>query len=65
MVKTENGNEYECRIKGKFRLKGIKSTNPIAVGDKVNFTLETNNNTQATNADNFIRIERDINELLL
>ncbi|CAL2095285.1 ribosome small subunit-dependent GTPase A [Tenacibaculum sp. 190524A02b] len=32
---------YKCRIKGKFRIKGIKSTNPIAVGDFVEFHLET------------------------
>ena len=44
-VKTENGKTYECRIKGKFRLKGIKSTNPIAVGDHVDFELETKNDT--------------------
>jgi len=44
-VKTLNGKVYQCRIKGKFRLKGIKSTNPIAVGDFVNFELETKNNT--------------------
>ena len=44
-VKTLNGKIYECRIKGKFRLKGIKSTNPIAVGDYVEFELETKNNT--------------------
>jgi ribosome biogenesis GTPase len=43
-VKTELGDTYECRIKGKFRLKGIKSTNPIAVGDYVDFELETDNN---------------------
>lgn len=43
-VKTELGATYECRIKGKFRLKGIKSTNPIAVGDFVDFELETDNN---------------------
>jgi ribosome biogenesis GTPase len=42
-VKTVNGTTYECRIKGKFRLKGIKSTNPIAVGDIVDFELEANN----------------------
>jgi ribosome biogenesis GTPase len=42
-VKTDFGATYECRIKGKFRLKGIKSTNPIAVGDVVDFELETNN----------------------
>jgi len=40
-VKSEEGVFYQCRIKGKFRLKGIKSTNPIAVGDSVEFTLET------------------------
>ncbi len=44
-VKTFNGKIYECRIKGKFRMKGIKSTNPIAVGDYVEFELETKNNT--------------------
>ncbi|MCF7559097.1 ribosome small subunit-dependent GTPase A [Sabulilitoribacter multivorans] len=43
-VKTELGHIYECRIKGKFRIKGIKSTNPIAVGDIVDFELETDNN---------------------
>lgn len=45
-VKTLNGKVYECRIKGKFRLKGIKSTNPIAVGDHVDFELETKNNQE-------------------
>ncbi|WP_242092814.1 ribosome small subunit-dependent GTPase A [Aestuariivivens sediminicola] len=42
-VKTELGHLYECRIKGKFRIKGIKSTNPIAVGDIVDFELESGN----------------------
>lgn len=45
-VKTRNGKTFECRIKGKFRLKGIKSTNPIAVGDYVNFELESKNNKE-------------------
>ncbi|WP_299325302.1 ribosome small subunit-dependent GTPase A [uncultured Maribacter sp.] len=40
-VKAENGDFYECRIKGKFRIKGIKSTNPVAVGDSVHFEVET------------------------
>ncbi len=39
-VKTDEGDIYECRIKGKFRIKGIKSTNPIAVGDLVVFEVE-------------------------
>ena len=40
-VKTEEGEVYSCRIKGKFRLEGIKSTNPVAVGDHVEFDIET------------------------
>ncbi|MBT8306978.1 MAG: ribosome small subunit-dependent GTPase A [Maribacter sp.] len=39
-VKSTEGDFYECRIKGKFRIKGIKSTNPVAVGDKVEFQIE-------------------------
>lgn len=39
-VKAQNGVFYECRIKGKFRIEGIKSTNPVAVGDKVSFEIE-------------------------
>lgn len=45
-VKTDDGTIYKCRIKGKFRLKGIKSTNPIAVGDVVDFTAEDKNNEE-------------------
>ena len=39
-VKSTEGVFYECRIKGKFRTQGIKSTNPVAVGDHVTFELE-------------------------
>lgn len=39
-VKAENGTFYDCRIKGKFRIGGIKSTNPVAVGDHVDFDIE-------------------------
>ncbi|MDB4583552.1 ribosome small subunit-dependent GTPase A [Draconibacterium sp.] len=38
-VESESGETFECKIKGKFRIKGIKSTNPIAVGDHVEFTV--------------------------
>ena len=39
-VKSEVGRFYPCRIKGKFRIEGIKSTNPVAVGDHVEFSVE-------------------------
>jgi len=44
-VKTESGEFLECRIKGKFRMKGIKSTNPIAVGDYVDYDLDETSDT--------------------
>lgn len=39
VVKTDDGRTVECKIKGNFRLKGIRSTNPIAVGDRVGIIL--------------------------
>lgn len=37
-VLGDNGCIMSCRIKGKFRLKGIRTTNPVAVGDRVEFS---------------------------
>jgi ribosome small subunit-dependent GTPase A len=44
-IKSEQDDFIECRMKGKFRLKGIKSTNPIAVGDIVDYELEETSDT--------------------
>ena len=41
VVRTDDGKLIECKIQGNFRLKGIKSTNPIAVGDRVSVTPNT------------------------
>ena len=41
LVKTEDNKLIECKIKGNFRLKGIRSTNPIAVGDYVKIAPNT------------------------
>ena len=40
-----NNGIYNCTLKGKFRIKGIKTTNPIAVGDNVVFDLEKESKT--------------------
>jgi ribosome biogenesis GTPase len=37
-VYTEDGKTIDCKIKGNFRLKGIRSTNPVAVGDRVSIS---------------------------
>lgn len=39
-VKGEDGQFYNCRIKGRFRIGGIRSTNPVAVGDHVEIKIE-------------------------
>ena len=38
-VRADNGTYIDCRVKGNFRLKGIRSTNPVAVGDHVKFDM--------------------------
>ena len=48
-VLTESHEQIECRLKGKFRIKGIKSTNPVAVGDFVKFELEQGKETGVIN----------------
>ncbi|HMV09050.1 MAG TPA: ribosome small subunit-dependent GTPase A [Cyclobacteriaceae bacterium] len=44
-VLTENNNVVTARMRGKFRLEGIKETNPVAVGDHVMLDAETNEAT--------------------
>jgi ribosome biogenesis GTPase len=44
-VQTPDKKRYDCRIKGIFRTKGITTTNPLAVGDIVDFDLEPEQQT--------------------
>jgi ribosome biogenesis GTPase len=39
-VLGDDGQKYQCRVRGKIRLEGIKETNPVAVGDRVEFSLD-------------------------
>lgn len=39
-VRSNEGTIMQCRLKGKFKIKGLKVTNPIAVGDKVVYEME-------------------------
>lgn len=40
-VVDRDNNVYQCRVKGKLRIKGLKTTNPISVGDWVEFEIES------------------------
>lgn len=39
-VRTEDGKKYECKLKGRYRIKGLKATNPVTVGDHVDFFMQ-------------------------
>ncbi len=48
-VESKDGKVFSCKLKGTFRMKGIKTTNPIAVGDNVSFILLEDNKTGLIN----------------
>lgn len=54
IVRLDDGLDVECRIKGNFRIRGIRSTNPIAVGDyvEVNLTGEAGLTAERSNSVN-------------
>ena len=41
-VKTTDGRIIQCRVRGKMKMKGLKVTNPVSVGDRVQYDLEEN-----------------------
>lgn len=53
-VLADNGNRYACRVRGKIRLEGIKETNPVAVGDRVEFETTDNAITDILPRENHI-----------
>ena len=54
-VRSEQGVFYKCRLKGKLKLKGAKTTNPVAVGDHVQFEMEKNKKYQGIITDIYPR----------
>ena len=41
-VRTDDGKKYECKLKGQYRIRGLKATNPVTVGDHIEFFLQGN-----------------------
>lgn len=39
LVRSDDGKDINCKVKGNFRLKGIRTTNPVAVGDRVTLSV--------------------------
>ena len=47
-VRTDDGQLLDCKVKGNFRIKGIRSTNPVAVGDRVTLSSPSTGGGQET-----------------
>ena len=45
-VRTDDGQLLDCKVKGNFRLKGIRTTNPVAIGDRVTIRQQPAANSQ-------------------
>ena len=50
-VRADDGTLWESKVKGNFRLKGIRSTNPVAIGDRVDFTPQPDGSALITSID--------------
>ena len=44
-VRTDDGRLFLCKVKGSFRIRGIRTTNPVAVGDRVDITVSPDGET--------------------
>jgi len=44
-IQSESGKFIDCKLKGKFRIEGIRTTNPVSVGDVVDVELQTDSDT--------------------
>ncbi len=49
-VKADDGKVFDCKVKGNFRIRGIRTTNPVAIGDRVEFTPEKPNDADIEQA---------------
>jgi ribosome biogenesis GTPase / thiamine phosphate phosphatase len=59
-VLDENRHVWKCRLRGKFKIKGLKTSNPIAVGDRVVFDIED----KTENTGNIFEIEQRENYII-
>lgn len=44
-VKNDDGEIIDCRIKGKLRMKGVRTTNPVSVGDRIRYEIQEDETT--------------------
>lgn len=57
IVATDDGRQLDCRIKGNFRIKGLRTTNPVSVGDRVEVSVESGEKSAESAASWITRIE--------
>lgn len=50
-ILTDDGSTLRCRIRGRLRLRGTRTTNPVAVGDRVSFETDRNGENVITDVE--------------
>ena len=63
-VKDESGTFIDCRIKGKLRMKGVRTTNPVSVGDRVRYQIQDDETTPSGKSGVIVDIEPRKNYLI-
>ena len=60
LVRTDDGRSVPCKVKGNFRLKGIRSTNPVAVGDDMYCCHPINQHTTVTAMQTSVYVDMEL-----
>lgn len=63
-VRDESGAFIDCRIKGKLRMKGVRTTNPVSVGDRVRYQIQDDETTPSGKSGVIVDIEPRKNYLI-
>ena len=63
-VRNDDGNIIDCRIKGKLRMKGVRTTNPVSVGDRIIYHIQEDETTPSGRCGVIYEIEQRKNYII-
>lgn len=63
-VKNDDGEIIDCRIKGKLRMKGVRTTNPVSVGDRIKYQIQEDETTPSGRCGVIYEIEQRKNYII-
>ncbi len=63
-VRNDDGDTIDCRIKGKLRMKGLRTTNPVSVGDRIKYEIQEDDTTPSGRCGVIYEIEQRKNYII-